>query len=273
MAKQAKEESEVDIEPLKAARGAFEEATRKTVAISARNIGKFHTGRQRRALAVFTKLILHNTSISVIADRFLDNPHNSAILDHLSLAVLARSSIDAGLMTMYISEPSLTLNRWDFRRQLLFLHDLNNRSRFLKPLRKEGVEIGFFENSEEIRKGIQDKISELGAALLYSGEKIAEYQRGFHLFVDGVRGAAREAGWDIDGFEVNQSYLSAYVHSHPVSFMRFDEHEITFSGVSKFQADFCHYVLEMVAGYTQSVAERMDVFSVPDKGDPNGHLE
>ena len=113
----------------------------------------------------------------------------------------------------------------------------------------------------------------LGATLLYSEEKIAEFEKGLYLFIDGVRGAVREAEWDVDFFDFNQSYLSAYVHSHPVSFMRADEHEVAFAGASKFQIEFCHYVLTMVAEYTQSVVHRMDTFSVPDRGDPNGHLD
>ncbi len=40
----------------------------------------------------------------------------------------------------------------------------------------------------------------------YSSEKIGEYQRGLHLFVDGVRGATREAGWDVDEFEIYTSH-------------------------------------------------------------------
>lgn len=263
----------IDVEPLRSGLDTLLSATENAVAISDRSIGKVHTGRQRRALSVFAKMITHNMAIIALARNFLDDTSEEGILDHFSIGTVARASIDAALMTMYISEPKLTLCIWDFRRQLLFLHDVNNRSRFLKPLRKQGVEFGFFENYEVIRKGIQDKIRVLGASLLYSEEKIAEYQRGSHLFVDGIRGAAREAGWDVDNFDFNQSYLSAYVHSHPVSFMRFDEHEISFSGGSKFQIDFCHYVLEMTAEYTQSVVDRMKAFSVPGTGDPHGHLE
>ncbi|WP_129154897.1 hypothetical protein [Bosea sp. Tri-44] len=262
----------MDTGPVHAGFDALDSASERAVAISERNIGKTHTGRQRRALAVFSKLIVHNMAMILLTKKFFDDEERG-LLDHFSLASLARSSLDAALMTMYISEPSLNLTRWDFRRQLLFLHDTNNRSRFLKPLRKDGVEFGFFENADAVRDGIRSKLGKLGAELLYSQEKIADYQRGFHIFVDGVRGAVREAGWDVDEFEFNQSYLSAYVHSHPVSFIRLDEHQVTFEGASQFQVDFCHYLLEMTAGYLASVADRMDAFSLPGEGDPNGHLE
>lgn len=262
----------VDTGPVHAGFDALSNATQRAVIISERNIGKIHTGRQRRSLAVFSKMIVHNLAMSAVIQKFFDN-EEAGLLDHFSLATLARASLDAALMTMYMSEPRLSLTQWDFRRQFLFLHDANNRSRFLKPLRKNGAEFGFFENADEIRDGIRSKIAKLGTELLYSNEKIQEFHRGLHLFVGGTRGAAREAGWDVDEFEFNQSYLSAYVHSHPVSFMRFDEHGISFAGASPFQVEFCQYVLEMTAGYTASVADRMDIFSVPEKGDPNGHLE
>jgi len=266
-------EKDIAVADLKAAYTKFNAATGRAIIVSDRNVGLIHTGRQRRALMVFLKMIAHNMSMAELCAEFIDRPDDdTAMVDHFSIATLGRASIDAALMTMYISEPSLTLTQWDFRRQLLFLHDANNRSRFLKPLKKYG-DIPFFETSDVIRDGIKEKIKTLGATLLLSEKAIAEYQSGLSIFINGARGAAREAKWDIDAFEFNQSYLSAYVHTHPVSFIRADEHDLTFPGISRFQADFLHYVYLAVAEYTDSVTARMDSFSVPNEGDPNGHLE
>lgn len=41
----------------------FDAAASRAVTVSERNIGKIHTGRQRRALMVFSKMIVHNLSI------------------------------------------------------------------------------------------------------------------------------------------------------------------------------------------------------------------
>jgi hypothetical protein len=264
---------EVDLAPLRSGFETLSAATQKAVDVSDGAMGKTMTGRQMRGLFVFAKMISHNLSMTSLAADLVKDPKEYTLLDHFSIATLARASIDAALMTMYITEPSLSLNRWDFRRQLLFLHDTNNRSRFLKALTKRGGEFPFFENKDVVKQAILDKIKTLGAGLLYSEEKIAEYQKGTFMFVDGVRGAAREAGWDNDDFDFNQSYLSAFVHTHPVSFMRADDHDIKFGGASKFQVNFCRYVFTTVAEYTDSVVERMNTFAVPGTGDPNGHLD
>lgn len=261
------------IERLQQAHRDFETVVTDAVNISARNVGKVHTGRQRRSLMVFAKLIAHCMSMARLGSDIVERPDDTSVLvDHFSIAALARAAIDAALMTMYISEPSLSLTQWDFRRQLLFLHDANNRSRFLKPLRKIET-IPFFETSDALRDGIKDKIKVLGATLLLSEVAISDYQKGFHIFVDGQRGAAREAGWDVDAFDFYQSYLSAYVHSHPVSFIRADEHDLKFGGISTFQADFLFSVYTGVTEFLVPVVQRMDSFSNPETGDPNGHLD
>ena len=149
---------EISIDSLIVGVEALHEATRNAVSVSERNIGRIHTGRQRRSLYVFSKLIVHNIAIVDIANKFIEEPRDIALLDHFSIGALSRASIDAALMTMYISEPKLNLERWDFRRQLLFLHDANNRNRFLKPLKKQGIEFGFYENYDSIKSGVVDRI-------------------------------------------------------------------------------------------------------------------
>ena len=97
--------------------------------------------------------------------------------------------------------------------------------------------------------------------------------KGQMVFVDGARGAAREAGWDINEFDYVQSYLSAFVHSYPVSFMRADEHRISFSDPSDFQINFCEFAVRVAASTTELVERRMAAFSVPGAGDPLGQVD
>jgi hypothetical protein len=83
------------------------------VTVSDANIGLHHTGRQNRALLLLAKIIVHTTSIISIIKSFQRSPEDSAILDHFSIAVLARCVIDGSLMTMYISHPTLTRDEWN----------------------------------------------------------------------------------------------------------------------------------------------------------------
>lgn len=261
------------LDDFKAGVETLEETTRSAIEISERNIGIIHTGRQRRALFVFSKLIVHNMAILGLADQFLREPETGPMLDHFSMAALARASIDTALMTMYISEPSLTFTTWDFRRQILFLHDLINRHRFLKPLVKQGHSFEYYQNYEPLKKELEDKITALGAQLMYGEEKLAQMRNGMTIFVEGARGAVREAGWNVDTYDFQQAYFSAFVHAHPVSFIQAFDQGVTFSGASEYQRALGTLIVESVSGYTASVNERMDTFSNPDTGDPIGHLE
>jgi hypothetical protein len=202
---------------------AHEKVTSAAVSISEANIGVHHTGRQNRTLFVFAKLIAHNMSIMACIGKCLDAPEGNAILDHFSVGALGRIAIDAGLMTMYLSEPSLTLSGWNLRRHVLYLHDLPNRKRFLEA--------------------------------------------------PSPRGAVREAKWEVAKFEFHQAYLSAHVHSHPVSFMLAEDHKISFSNPSKFQIGFCAYVLNACTEYLEDVNSRVISFSNPDIGDPLGQAD
>ncbi|WP_309663266.1 hypothetical protein [Tabrizicola sp.] len=62
-----------------------------------------------------------------------------------------------------------------------------------------------------------------------------KYTSGQVVYVDGARGAVREAGWDVNECEFQQAYLSNFVHTHPVSYMRATEHAISFENPSPAQ--------------------------------------
>ncbi|WP_192384065.1 hypothetical protein [Mesorhizobium silamurunense] len=247
----------------------LEAAMQSAVAISDGAIGVVHTGRQNRALFVFAKLITHCMSVAGIIE------NRTALLDHFSVATLGRAIIDASLMTKYISEPSLTADEWDLRRQILFLHDLTTRKRFLTALELAGQprDTGFFEGYAAAKDGLKTKIEDLAAKLGHAPDQIKELSSGQRVFVGGSRGAAREAGWDIQQFEFHQSYLSNWVHSYPVSFMRADEQGISFSDPSAYQFWLCQMVLVTSADYLNDVNARMKLFTGSVEADPVGPFE
>lgn len=214
-------------------------------------------------------------AMSVLVEKFRNAPEGAALLDHFSIATLARAVIDAALMVMYISEPRLTRDEWDLRRQVLFLHDLTNRKRFLTAVGRAGGprDFAFFESYEELKIELRGKIRGLVEGLGYPGERADELVKGQTIFIEGGRGAAREAGWDVDAFEFHQAYLSNWVHSHPVSFLRADEYGISFSKPSAFQIAFSASVIDICTGCLEDATKRMGEFTGRMEADPVGQLD
>jgi hypothetical protein len=248
-------------------------ATEAAIGVSENNIGKYHTGRQNRALFLLAKLIAHNMSMLAIIDRFLQSPSGARLLDHFSVAALGRTSVDASLITMYISHPTLTRDEWNLRRHVLYLHDLTSRRRFLGTAAEKRGEPLNIKSYGEMKTRLKVKITTYAEAVGHPKDRVAELLKGQLVFVDGARGAVREAGWEVSIFDFFQTYLSSFIHSHPVSFMRAEEHRISFSNPSEFQLQFCGMVADYAAACTEDVKERMGVFSDPNGGDPLGQVD
>ncbi|MCO5163220.1 MAG: hypothetical protein M9939_18970 [Mesorhizobium sp.] len=253
--------------------GVYYHALEAVVAISDRSIGVQHTGRQMRALMVYAKMISHGLSLHSIVQGYFDRRE---LLDHFSVAVLARAILDAGLMTLYISHPTLTTAEWNLRRHILFLHDLVNRKRFLTSIEGRGGSadpLPFFENYEELKTDLRSKIAAFAASLGRSDAHIVEFQKGQLVFVDGSRAAAREAGWDVEIFDHMQSYWSAYVHSHPVSFLLAVDRGLSFEKPSLFQVHFVGVILSQLVIIFEDVRRRMDMFAGSIAKDPLGQID
>jgi len=258
----------------------LEKETTALVSLSEERIGVVHTGRQNRALFTFAKLIAHCMSMLVIIDRYRGSQKGASLLDHFSLATLARAAIDASLMTMYISHPTLSQSDWNLRRHVLFLHDLTNRKRFLTSLAAAEKEHGrdqpappFFENYKEVKADLQQKITSYAKALRFQPIQIAELVKGHVVYVNGSRGAVREADWSVNEYDFNQSYLSSFVHSHPTSFINAQKHQISFQDPSAYQINLCSVVCDFIAAYGEDVRLRMAVFTGSEDRDPLGHID
>ncbi len=249
-------------------------ATERAVFISSDSLGKEHTGRQMRALHVFSKMISHNMSITTLVNTAIYAPKDASALDHFSVAALGRIVIDACIMALYISEPSLTLHQWNLRRHVLYLHDHTNRKRFLDAMAKHEniIDSNHLEGYPEMKESLRLSIAKYGIVLGLTPDKIDKLQKG-EVFVDGVRGAVREAGLNVQAYEAHSSYFSAYIHAHPVSFMRAEEHGLSFSEPSAYQKYLCDYVMQTIAVYTQSVVDRFAIFVGDIKKDPLGIVE
>lgn len=254
----------------------LDDCVNAATAISGGRIGILHTGRQNRVLTSYTKTITHCISLLALGAKPQSMPDGNQLLDHFSIAALARCVVDSGIMTLYLSEPSLTLPKWDLRRHILFLHDLTNRKRFLTSLEKAqggSTKLPFFENYNEIKRGILYVIERRCNELNIDPERRDELKKGQTVFLDGVRGAVREAGIDVNTFDFLHSYFSNHVHSHPVSLLRADEQKISFKSPSSFQLGLCATALGAATDYLTAVNERVEAFTGEMSRDPVGPLE
>jgi hypothetical protein len=260
---------------LKSQIDALEITIRAAIAISESRIGVDHTGRQNIALFIFAKLIAHCMSMDMILSHFQRVLETGGLLNHFSLAALGRVALDASLMTMYISDPNLTREQWDLRRQIFRLHELFNRKRFLAAsgAKDQIPNLPFFKTYEKRKVTLRTRIETLAKQLSYTSEQIEGFLKGQYVFIDGARGAAREAGWDVDAFDFHQAYLSNWVHSHPVSFLRFTEQGISFSHPSDYQIGLCGTVLEITMPYIRNTTDRMRAFTGSKDLDSIGHLD
>lgn len=254
---------------------AFGKTTQSAVKISESRIGVFHTGRQNRVLFLFAKAITHALSIELIQSNATALRPEVGLLDHFSIGALTRTLIDSCIMTLYLSEPSLSVAEWDLRRHVLFLHDLMNRRRFLSAMRKHAKQSAPPNDESDFkqaRKNIASVIRQRATKLALPENQIQELLKGQIVFLDGVRGAIREAKLDVNHFDFMHTYLSNQVHSHPVSYLRAEEQMISFETPSDFQFGFCGFCLEAGAQYLDAVTARVESFTGNAKRDPNGQI-
>ncbi|WP_139111102.1 DUF5677 domain-containing protein [Stappia indica] len=236
----------------------------------------FHTGRQLRSINSFSKAISHGIAINSICIEHINTPQEAPLLDHFSIGALTRVLIESCIMTLYISDLKINVAQWDLRRQILFLHDATNRKRFLTALLKTNKSeetVDFIENYQEIKFKIIQTIKKRSKELNINEDKCNELTKGNIVYIDGIRGAAREAGIDINYFEFMQSYLSNHIHSHPVSTMRMGEHNFSFEKASDFQINFCTLCFEACSSIIKDTRKRMKKFTGGIEYDPVGILE
>ncbi|MEO0893343.1 MAG: hypothetical protein AAFY35_12165 [Pseudomonadota bacterium] len=253
---------------------AFEKATEHAVALSESRLGVVHTGRQNRVLMAYAKTIAHAMSIQLLYRNSVKQKPEFGLLDHFSIATLTRTVVDASIMTLYLSEPSLSEAEWDLRRQVLFLHDASNRKRFLKAMHRHA---GTTFSAEEFDAHRQNKdqvlalIAQRGKELGLDESRIDELSKGQLVFMEGVRGAVREAGLDTNEFDFIHVYLSNHVHSHPLSLLR--QENVSFEAPTDFQMGFCGFCLEAATVYLENVNSRVECFTGDIARDPNGDID
>lgn len=249
----------------------FEKTIGRAVMLSESRMGIQHTGRQNRALFVYAKLVSHSLSVLAICDKAEAFSEGEGLLDHFSIGVLTRVIVDTAIMAMYLSEPSLSKDEWNLRRKVLYLHDHVNRKRYLdvgKRLHSRSTEPPFYENYSNLKLKLQKEIAQNCILLGYSEEQSKEFQSGQKVFLFGVRGAVREAGFDVKFYDFTQVYLSNHVHGHPGSYMNAEEQGISFTSPSSYQYSFAQFCLAVCKDMLDEVIERIETFTGHRSDDP-----
>lgn len=143
---------------------------------------------------------------------------NLSLLDHSSIAAVARNLLEALLMFLYITEPAASDEEWALRRAVLELHDCTARYRMLKDLGD-----GESDEAKEFRGKIdplKSTISSNSSFQLLSSDRQKKLLTGQELYVGGLRAAVKAAGFDVDHFNATYAALSVHTHCAPASFFR-----------------------------------------------------
>lgn len=161
-------------------------------------------------------------------------------------------------MMLYITDPNISDDVFEMRRTVFQLQDTCHRSRMFKDAGTSSP------NVEQMRDMYRENIGELRAELeaMPAFKNLNEEQRkrtleGRDYYIGGVRAAVRSVGIDLGEYETWESYLSGYIHSMPMSFIRADMHGIDFSSISAFQYDLCGTALFIAAKALERSTQRM----------------
>jgi len=154
-------------------------------------------------------------------------------MDHSSIAVLSRTIIDSSIMYWYLTE-EVSEEEWDFRYKVMQIHDIAARVRLFKGL--------ISEEADEQRarlKSLRDELKEMPLFRKRREEEPDKLRGGQQLYVNGMRSVLASMNYDERYYDGVYNYLSAYVHSMPLSYFRDkDGFEQTF-----WQRTFAQYAL------------------------------
>jgi hypothetical protein len=238
-----------------------ENALATAVAVSDRGIGLLTGWQGHWGAFLHARTIVNTITVFDIVDAALAPPTGRRPLDHFSVASVARTAVEAGLMMLYVSDPDLSPEEWDLRHLILQLHDTSHRSRMFRSQESGG-------NGEEVKKmraeyrlHIDRIIGEVKANSAFAKLKAEQQDRIVRcqdFYIGGIRNAVRMAGWDVAEYDFFESYFSAYIHSMPMSFFRAEQHDVSFDKISDFQLALCGTALALIGHTLESTTARME---------------
>ncbi|KKB09472.1 hypothetical protein VE26_06005 [Devosia chinhatensis] len=235
-----------------------EKQIQSAVSLSEQAIGQLSNWQGIWGSILHARVIMNSGSMIKVIEAATDSGSGAQLLDHFSVASIARTAVEAGVMMLYVSDPNLSEAEFDMRRKVFQLHDTCHRSRMFKHHEAHAPDV------KEMRDLYRQKIAELRTELdsmpafaALATEVRSRLLEGRDFYVGGVRGALKLIGWDKAEYDFYEAYFSGYVHSMPMSFLRAEMHGIDFATISEFQYDLCGFALNAVAETLERTTARM----------------
>ena len=174
-------------------------------------------------------------------------------IDHGSIANLSRNVIETSILISYLTQDGVSDEEWSCRILAFHLHDCTARVRLFKGL-------GADDEYKKHRHALEDLRKRLSENAHFCGLESDVQQKllgGMLIYVDGLRAAARNAGWDMGHFDAAYTYLSAQSHSTPMSFYRMDERGLDNKTIAPYQFGIVGFALEHAYQSVEHATERV----------------
>lgn len=225
-------------------------------------------------LKSWSRILLFRALMSVESIEILSSPLPFRRLerhfDHFSIMALARNIVDASIMLNYLLEANVPSDEGVLRIWVFLLHDNDSAHRVRKRLLKQGgtpLSIEMIETigkAEEIyapeRKKLKNYIARNGAFKRLSKERQERLLGGNEVFVHGLRAAVRASGFNCEGYDATNAFLSGHVHSHPTLFIRGLVNCIDLWAVSQAQIDLSAMSFDIATGWLQAATDRVQEY-------------
>lgn len=135
-------------------------------------------------------------------------------LDHSSIAVLCRAIIESSIMYWYLME-EVSEEEWGLRLQVMKVHDAASRVRLFKRMIAEEAQ-----SQRTSLETLRDKLATMPLFRERSKQQQVKMHAGEMIYVNGMRAVVGSMNFDEEYFDSVYNYLSAYVHSSPLSYFR-----------------------------------------------------
>jgi hypothetical protein len=120
------------------------------------------------------------------------------------------------------------------------IHDCASRIRLFKGLGSQKE----YKNAKRISAILRKRLENSPVFFNLDKKVREEILAGSRIFVNGIRSAAKQVGWDLKEWDAIYNYLSAQSHHNPVSFYRYEMHGVTHLTVTEYQSGFLNFCLQ-----------------------------